>query len=167
MCNLGCWGKHAHIPDNDYWGICLFYVVWTNFFVAIILMWYTRNIYIFSSTEHCAWAIISPREFKSCVTCISFALLYWKTELSAVKYFAICTMGNLTCSLHATYLHTIYVKSPKIHILLLHVYKSLLLLISNRSHNSGLEQFHYQIIFFLFKSYLFIFSPSILCTVYY
>jgi hypothetical protein len=24
--------KHAHIPDNDYWGICLFHVVWTNFF---------------------------------------------------------------------------------------------------------------------------------------
>ena len=21
--NHGCWGKHAHIPDNDYWGICL------------------------------------------------------------------------------------------------------------------------------------------------
>ena len=34
-----------------------------------------------------------------------------------------CTMGNLTCSRHATYLHTIYVKSPEIHILLL--YKSL------------------------------------------
>ena len=30
--NHGCWGKHAHIPDNDYWGICLFHVVWTNFF---------------------------------------------------------------------------------------------------------------------------------------
>ena len=27
----GCWGKHAHIPDNDYWGICLYHVVWTNF----------------------------------------------------------------------------------------------------------------------------------------
>jgi hypothetical protein len=28
-------------------------------------MWYTRKIYIFfcSSTEHCAWAIISPKEF--------------------------------------------------------------------------------------------------------
>jgi hypothetical protein len=24
--------KHAHIPDNDYWGICLFHVMWTNFF---------------------------------------------------------------------------------------------------------------------------------------
>jgi hypothetical protein len=30
--NHGYWGKHAHIPDNDYWGICLFHVVWTNFF---------------------------------------------------------------------------------------------------------------------------------------
>ena len=28
-----------------------------------------------------------------------------------------CTMGNLTCSRHATYLHTIYVKSREIHIL--------------------------------------------------
>jgi hypothetical protein len=48
----------------------------------------THRIYIFffSSTEHCAWVIISPKEFKSCVTCISFALLYWNTELSAVKY---------------------------------------------------------------------------------
>ena len=45
--NHGCWGKHAHIPDNDYWGICLFHVMWTNFFPPIILMWYTRNIYIF------------------------------------------------------------------------------------------------------------------------
>ena len=33
-------------------------------------------IYIFSSTEHCAWAKISPKEFKSWVTRISFALLY-------------------------------------------------------------------------------------------
>ena len=32
-------------------------------------------IYLFSSTEHCAWAIISPKEFKSCVTRISFAVL--------------------------------------------------------------------------------------------
>ena len=39
--------KHTHIPDNDYWGICLFHVVWTNFFFAIILMWYTRNIFLF------------------------------------------------------------------------------------------------------------------------
>ena len=28
-----------------------------------------------------------------------------------------CTMGNLTCSCHATYLHAIYVKSREIHIL--------------------------------------------------
>ena len=47
--NHGFWGKQAHIPDNDYWGICLFHVVWNNFFWAIILMWYTLNtrIYIF------------------------------------------------------------------------------------------------------------------------
>ena len=46
----GFWGKHAHIPDNDYWGICLFHVVWTIFyFGAIILMWYTRNIFLLAS----------------------------------------------------------------------------------------------------------------------
>ena len=45
-------------------------------------------IYIFfSSTEHCAWAIISPKEFKSCVTCISSALLYWKTEFICYQIF--------------------------------------------------------------------------------
>ena len=91
--NHGCWGKYAHIPDNDYGGICQFHVVWTNFCFAIILMWYTRNIFlfIFSSTEHCAWVIISPKEFKYWATRISFALLYGKTELSAFKYFAICS----------------------------------------------------------------------------
>jgi hypothetical protein len=45
--NHGYWVKHAHIPDNDYWGFCLFPVVWTIFILAIILMWYTRNIYFF------------------------------------------------------------------------------------------------------------------------
>ena len=47
--NHGCWGKHAHIPDNDYSGICLFHVVWTIFFYAIILMWYTRIIFLLAS----------------------------------------------------------------------------------------------------------------------
>jgi hypothetical protein len=28
--NHGGWGKQAHIPDNDYWGICLFHVVWKH-----------------------------------------------------------------------------------------------------------------------------------------
>ena len=62
--NHGCWGKHAHIPDKDYWGICLFHVVWTNFSLQLFL-YGTHGIYIhvlciyFSSTEHCAWAIIS------------------------------------------------------------------------------------------------------------
>jgi hypothetical protein len=37
----------THTFLTDYWGICLFHVIWTNFFFAIILMWYTRNIYIF------------------------------------------------------------------------------------------------------------------------
>jgi hypothetical protein len=44
--NHGCRGKHAHIPYNDYWGICLFHVMWNNF-LAINLMWYTQNIYIY------------------------------------------------------------------------------------------------------------------------
>ena len=34
--NHGCLDKHAHIPDNDYWGICLFHVVWTNFLQLIL-----------------------------------------------------------------------------------------------------------------------------------
>jgi hypothetical protein len=62
--NHGCWGKHAHIPDNDYWGICLFHVVWTIFFLQLFGIYF----YFFSSTEHCAWAVISPKEFKSWVT---------------------------------------------------------------------------------------------------
>jgi hypothetical protein len=61
--NHGCWGKHAHIPDNDYWGICLFHVVWANFFFGnYSYVVHTEYIFIFfSSTEHCAWAIISPK----------------------------------------------------------------------------------------------------------
>ena len=67
--NHGCWGKLAHIPDNDYWGICLFHVVWTNFFWQLFLCG-THGIYIhiLSSTEHCTWTIIFPKEFKYCVT---------------------------------------------------------------------------------------------------
>ena len=62
--NHGCWGKnaHTHIPDNDYWGICLFHVVWTNFFLLQLFVCGTHGIYIFffSWTKHCTWAIISP-----------------------------------------------------------------------------------------------------------
>jgi hypothetical protein len=46
--NHGCWVKHAHIPDNDYWGICLFHVVWTNFLLQLFLCG-THGIYIFFS----------------------------------------------------------------------------------------------------------------------
>ena len=44
----GCWGKHAHIPDNDYWEICF---IWYEpfFWGAIILMWYTQNIFLLAS----------------------------------------------------------------------------------------------------------------------
>ena len=46
--NHGCWGKHAHIPDNDYWGICLFHVVWTNFFCNYSYVVHTEYIYIYN-----------------------------------------------------------------------------------------------------------------------
>ena len=59
-----------------------------QFFFAIILMWYTRNIYnFFSSTEHCAWAIISPKEFKSCVTRISFAFNVLENRIICCQIF--------------------------------------------------------------------------------
>jgi hypothetical protein len=51
-------GKYAHIPDNDYWGICLFHVVWTIFFGVQLFLCGTHGIYFylhptfFSSTEH-------------------------------------------------------------------------------------------------------------------
>jgi hypothetical protein len=44
--NHGCWGKHTYIPDNDYWGICLFHVVWTKLFLQLFLCG-THGIYIF------------------------------------------------------------------------------------------------------------------------
>ena len=58
-------------------------VPWTICYVV-----HTEYIYFFiSSTEHCAWAIISPKEFKSCVTRISFALLNYL--LSNILRFAL------------------------------------------------------------------------------
>jgi hypothetical protein len=42
----GCWGKHAHIPDNDYWGICLFHVVWTIFVFNYSCVVHTEYIFI-------------------------------------------------------------------------------------------------------------------------
>ena len=47
------------------------YVVNTEYIFISIFLHQT----FFSSTEQCAWAIISPKEFKSWVTRISFALL--------------------------------------------------------------------------------------------
>ena len=46
--NHGCWSKHAHIPDNDYWGICLFRVVW-NIFVFCHYSYVVHTEYIFIS----------------------------------------------------------------------------------------------------------------------
>ena len=45
---------------------------------------------ILTQIEHTRYTI-SPKEFKAWVTRISFALLLCTTELSAVKYFAICS----------------------------------------------------------------------------
>ena len=47
------------------------------FVFAIILMWYTRNIYFFSSTEHFAWAVISPKR----VQILCHAHIIWITVL--------------------------------------------------------------------------------------
>jgi hypothetical protein len=61
--NHGCWSKHAYIPDNDYWGICLFHVVWTTFCFAIILLWYTRNIISSPGHRPCellSWVSVRP-----------------------------------------------------------------------------------------------------------
>ena len=96
--NHGCWGKHANIPDNDYWGICLFHVMWTILFLVQLFLCGTHGIYFylhptfFSSTEQCAWAIISPKK-SSNLGSRAYHLHYCtgKTELSAVKYFAICS----------------------------------------------------------------------------
>jgi hypothetical protein len=45
--NHGCWGKHAHIPDNGYWRICLFHVVWTNLFCNYSYVVHTEYIFFF------------------------------------------------------------------------------------------------------------------------
>jgi hypothetical protein len=49
--NHGCWGRHAHIPDNDYWGICLFHVVWTIFFLCNY-SYVVHTEYIFTCIRH-------------------------------------------------------------------------------------------------------------------
>jgi hypothetical protein len=69
--NYGCWGKQAHIPDNNYWEICLFHVVWTNFFLQLFLCG-THGIliyiYIFSSTEQCERVQILCHAHIICIT---------------------------------------------------------------------------------------------------
>ena len=56
--NHGCWGKHAHIPENDYWGICLFHVVWTNFFVCnYSYVVHTEYIYIYIYIFFINWTL--------------------------------------------------------------------------------------------------------------
>ena len=49
--NHGFWGKHAHIPDNDYWGICLFHVVWTIFLLVQLFLCGTHGIYFYFSSD--------------------------------------------------------------------------------------------------------------------
>ena len=84
--NHGCWGKHAHIPDNDYWGICLFHEVWTNCFCNYPYVVHTEYIYFFFINWTLRMSDYLPERVQ-----IFFALLYGRTELSAVKYFAICS----------------------------------------------------------------------------
>ena len=49
---------------------------------------HTEYIYIFfSSIEQCASVIISPKEFKSWVTCTSFALLYGENRIICCQIF--------------------------------------------------------------------------------
>ena len=53
----------THIPDNDYWGICLFHVVWTIFCVCNYSYVYTQNTFLLASDIffiNCAWQIIYP-----------------------------------------------------------------------------------------------------------
>ena len=57
--NHGCWCKHAHIPDNDYWGICLFHVVWTIFFLQLFLCG-THGIYFILNLPRKSSNIGSP-----------------------------------------------------------------------------------------------------------
>jgi hypothetical protein len=53
----------------------------------------THRIYFYlhptflSSTEQCAWAIISLKEFKSWVTCISFAFAVWENRIICCQIF--------------------------------------------------------------------------------
>jgi hypothetical protein len=45
--NHGCWGKHAHVHDNNYSGTCLFHVVWTIFFLVQLFLCGTHGIYFY------------------------------------------------------------------------------------------------------------------------
>jgi len=83
--NHGCWGKHAHIPDNYYWGICLFHVVWTNLFLQLFLCG-THRIYVYFNLPERVQILGHAH-----IICITV----WKTKLSAVKYFAICSKNLL------------------------------------------------------------------------
>ena len=94
--NHGCWGKHAHIFDNDYWGICLFHVVWTIFWGAIILMWYTQNIFLLAfDIFFINWTVRMSDNLPEIIQILGQAhiicITVQKTESSAVKYFAICS----------------------------------------------------------------------------
>jgi hypothetical protein len=74
-----------------------------------------------------------------------------------------CTMGNLTCSRHATYLHTIYVKSREIHILsTIQILGSFYILLFNVINNIDLllsltffKYFKLKAVIFLFKVFFY------------
>ena len=67
--NHGCWGKYAHIPDNDYWGISVACRM-NHFFGVQLFLCGTHGIYFylhptFFSTEQCA----SPRKSSNLGSC--------------------------------------------------------------------------------------------------
>ena len=63
------------------------------FFLVQLFLCGTHRIYFYlhptflSSTEQCAWAIISLKEFKSWVTCISFAFAVWENRIICCQIF--------------------------------------------------------------------------------
>jgi hypothetical protein len=94
----GCWGKHAHIPENNYWGIILILIKINCITLKIRSkadfkgksqnIW--QQIILFSNTVMqmiYAWLKIWALSGR-------FSLMHnvqlMITELSAVKYFAIC-----------------------------------------------------------------------------
>ena len=87
-----------------------------------------------------------------------FKMLKWWKFLPLIKACASstnCTMGNLTCSRHTAYLHTIYMyfKSREIHIIST-IYKSLVILRTGSTYFLNLSATKFQIWWNVWKIYL-------------